>query len=208
LKFNIAVRLGGEDPDGDVLSSACGEPFYGTDPFDSDTDNDGLTNGEEANTYGTDPLAPDTDDDGIADGVEVNTHGTDPLDPDTDDDGLDDGIEIGASTDPLDLDSVNDGIPDGKDVEFIQNTIAALPADSVISVGPGMPLAMLEILELVERLIAKDASAAALRQLANLRRHLDGRGVQSDRDDWIAECESQVRIRELVDLLVVNLGTP
>jgi hypothetical protein len=230
MDVNIDVEVGGPDPDGDGLS-ACGETFYGTDPLDPDTDDDGLTDSAEVNTYGTDPLDPDTDDDGLTDsaevntygtdpldfdtdddgltdGAEVNTYGTDPLDPDTDDDGLNDGIEIASSTDPLDADSDDDGILDGEDVEFIQNTIATLPNEILRSVGPGSQTAMLARLDDIERLIAENDGTAALRKLASLRRHLDGCGVEPDRNDWILECTTQVRIRELIDLLVENMSTP
>ena len=71
LDVDFLVTVGGDDPDGDGLSSACGEVFYDTDPNDADTDNDGLNDGVEVNTTGTDPLNPDSDDDGLPDGQDV-----------------------------------------------------------------------------------------------------------------------------------------
>jgi hypothetical protein len=72
LGVDFQVRVGGDDPDGDGLSSACGEVYYGTDPNDTDTDNDGLNDGVEVNTTGTDPLDNDSDNDGMPDGQDVD----------------------------------------------------------------------------------------------------------------------------------------
>jgi hypothetical protein len=119
LGVDFRVTVGGEDPDGDGLSSACGEVYYGTDPQLADTDNDGLNDGAEVNTHHTDPLDNDSDDDGLTDGAEVNTHHTDPLDADTDDDGLTDGAEVNTHhSDPLDGDTDDDGLTDGAEVNI------------------------------------------------------------------------------------------
>ena len=117
LDANFQVTVGGDDPDGDGLSSACGETYYGTAPFDPDTDHDGLNDGEEVNTYHTDPLDADTDNDDLTDGDEVNTYGTNPLDTDTDDDDLTDGAEVNThGTNPVNPDSDGDGLTDGAEV--------------------------------------------------------------------------------------------
>jgi hypothetical protein len=117
LGVNFQVTVGGEDPDGDGLSSACGEVYYGTDPQLADTDNDGLNDGAEVNTHGTNPLDNDSDDDGLTDGQEVNTYHTNPLDADTDDDGVSDGVEVlQYGSDPLDNDTDDDGLTDGDEV--------------------------------------------------------------------------------------------
>ena len=116
LGVDFVVTVGGEDPDADGLSSACGEVYYGTDPQLADTDDDGLNDGAEVNTHGTDPLDPDSEDDGLNDGDEI-TYGTDPHDTDTDDDGLTDGDEVHTyHSDPLDGDSDDDGLTDGAEV--------------------------------------------------------------------------------------------
>jgi len=117
--------VGGEDPDGDGLSSACGEPFYGTDPINPDSDYDGLNDGvETSGTNPTDPNDEDSDGDGLNDGQEdTNRNGsfdageTNPNDPDTDDDLINDGIEVNGSnpTDPVDPDSDDDGLQDGEE---------------------------------------------------------------------------------------------
>ena len=146
LSVEFRVSVGGEDPDGDGLSSACGEVYYGTDPQDADTDNDGLNDGAEVNTHGTDPLDPDSeddglndgdeiaygtdphdtdsDDDGLTDGAEIHTYGSNPLDADSDDDGLTDGAEINTHhTDPNDADTDDDGLPDGIEVRYGTNPL-------------------------------------------------------------------------------------
>lgn len=116
LSVEFRVSVGGEDPDLDGLSSACGEVYYGTDPQDADTDNDGLNDGAEVNTHGTDPLDPDSEDDGLNDGDEI-AYGTDPHDPDSDDDGLTDGAEVHTyGSNPLDADSDDDGLTDGAEI--------------------------------------------------------------------------------------------
>lgn len=116
LGVEFVVTVGGEDPDGDGLSSACGEVYYGTDPQLADTDNDGLNDGDEVNTHHTDPLDPDSEDDGLNDGDEI-TYGTDPHDPDSDDDGLTDGDEVHTyGSSPTDADSDDDGLTDGDEV--------------------------------------------------------------------------------------------
>ncbi len=126
LGVEFQVTVGGEDPDGDGLSSACGEVYYGTDPQLADTDNDGLNDGDEVNTHHTDPLDPDSEDDGLIDGDEI-TYGTDPHDPDSDDDGLTDGDEVHTyHSSPTDADSDDDGLTDGAEV----NTYHTDPNDA------------------------------------------------------------------------------
>jgi hypothetical protein len=116
LGVDFVVNVGGEDPDADGLSSACGEVYYGTDPQLADTDGDGLNDGAEVNTHHTDPLDPDSDDDGLNDGDEI-TYGTDPHDSDSDDDGLTDGDEVHTyHSNPLDGDSDDDGLTGGAEV--------------------------------------------------------------------------------------------
>ena len=116
LGVEFVVSVGGEDPDLDGLSSACGEVYYGTDPQLADTDDDGLSDGAEVNTHHTDPLDPDSEDDGLNDGDEI-AYGTDPHDPDSDDDGLTDGDEVHIyHSSPTDADSDDDGLTDGDEV--------------------------------------------------------------------------------------------
>ncbi|HKX75923.1 MAG TPA: hypothetical protein VJR05_11115, partial [Acidimicrobiia bacterium] len=175
--------------------------------IDTDSDDDGLTDGEEV-ALGTDPFDPDSDDDGLSDGDEVNVHGTDPLDPDSDDDGLSDGLEVDLGLDPLNPDTDGDGIPDGQDTEFIENAINALGDEAFKDSSPGKGLrqALVQRLENAEREVAGGRVDQAIQHLENLRRHLDGCGAEADGDDWIIDCEAQIQIRELLDLLIANLS--
>ncbi|MEN8039943.1 MAG: hypothetical protein ABFR95_00390 [Actinomycetota bacterium] len=192
-----------DDSDDDGLSDGDEVNIHGTDPLDPDTDDDGLSDGDEVNIHGTDPLDPDTDDDGLSDGDEVNIHGTDPLDPDTDNDGLDDGLEVEFGTDPLDSDTDDDGIPDGQDTEFIENAINGLSDDSFT--GPGNRTATIARLVAAQRAVARGNHAQAIHMLENLRMRLDGCGAAPDANDWIVDCDDQLLIRSLVDLLISNL---
>jgi len=193
-----------DDSDDDGLTDGDEVDIHGTDPLDPDSDDDGLTDGDEVNVHGTDPLDADSDDDGLTDGDEVIVHGTDPLDADTDDDGLDDGIEVMFGTDPLDADSDDDGIPDGQDTEFIENAVAALA--SGVFTGRGNQTATLARLAAAERAVARGNHAQAINMLENMRMRLDGCGAEPDRNDWITDCAAQIQIRDLMDLLILNLG--
>ena len=193
------------DSDDDGLSDGDEVLVHGTNPLDADTDDDGLSDGAEVLVYGTNPLDADTDDDGLTDGAEVLVHGTNPLDPDSDDDELNDGIEVGAGTNPLDPDSDDDGIKDGEDVEFIENTINALPTSAFRTEGNRR--SFIALLTAIERQIARGQRAGALDSIARLRTQVDGCGTTSDLDDWIVDCGSQTAVRALVDLLVANLRT-
>jgi len=128
------------------------------------------------------------------------------LDADTDDDGLEDGLEVEVGTDPLNADSDGDGIPDGSDPDFIGLAVAAL-ADEAFRAS-GNETALLELLEGIEKQIAGGDVARAGREIARLRRFVDGCGAAADANDWIVDCGAQTRIRELLDLLTANLGLP
>ena len=201
------------DSDGDGLSDAD-EDANGTDPLDSDSDDDGLPDGTEVNgSNPTNPLDADSDDDGLLDGEEdVNANGaldpgeTNPNDADSDDDGLSDGLEVEAGTDPLDADSDDDGIPDGQDVEWLQNIIASLPNGAFKDQSDGLKTAMLARLNDIESAVASGNVSGAVQMLQDLRRRIDGCGTAGDRNDWIVDCALQVRIRELIDLLIGNLS--
>ena len=223
--FNVSTTP--TDGDSDGLND-CGEKALGTDPTKPDTDGDGLTDGTEVNTTHTDPNKADSDGDGLDDGTEVNvTHtdpnngdsdgdglndgkekqiGTDPNKADTDDDGLNDGLEVTSETNPLDNDSDNDGLLDGHDVEFVQHAVQALAIGDFRAPGEGNRAALLSNLDEVEGLLLDGDTGVALHKLENVRKHLDGCGVEADGDDWIRNCSAQVPVRTLVDLLMTNLG--
>jgi len=202
------------DSDDDGLDDGD-EVSRGTDPMDTDSDDDGLDDGDEVNTYGTDPLVTDTDSDGLSDGDEVLVYGTDPLNADTDGDGLSDGDEVNVyGTDPLDADSDDDGIPDGLDTDSITAVLVGLPLGVFAnSADPeGQRIAMLRRLDAVEVAVADGDYRRAVRLLNNLRRTVDGCPAvatpdeTSDRTDWIIDCDAQRTIRELIDILITNLG--
>ena len=68
---------------------------------------------------------------------------------------------------------------------------------------------MLNRLEDIEQLIADGDTDAALRQLNNLRKKIDGceDGPPADNNDWIVECEAQDEVRALIDTLIANLSS-
>jgi hypothetical protein len=150
----------------------------------------------------------DTDGDGLTDCEEVAL-GTDPLDPDTDDDGLTDGEEVALGTDPLVGDSDGDEIPDGSDPDVIADVVTALPVGVFANRGDpeGQRNAMLGRLIDIEQDILDGDIAGAIRALQNLRRKVDGCGATADRNDWITDCSSQLEIRDLIDLLIMNLSS-
>jgi hypothetical protein len=191
------------DSDDDGLTDGDEVLVHHTNPLDPDSDDDGLTDGDEVLVYGTDPLDPDSDDDGLTDGAEVLVHGTDPLDPDSDDDELLDGIEVDTSTNPLDPDTDDDGLMDGEDVEFIENIINGLPGSAFRSEGNRN--ALVSRLEAIEHHVEHGHRSSAIHSLGLLRTRADGCGSAADRDDWIMDCAAQVQVRDLVDLLAMNL---
>jgi Bacterial TSP3 repeat len=222
LATSAEVDVHGTDPldpdtDDDGLSDAA-EVNIGTDPLKADSDGDGtpdaaedqdgdgLTDGAEVNTYGTDPPKPDSDGDGLKDAAEVNTHGTNPLDSDSDDDGFADGFEVAHGTDPRSGDTDGDGLPDGRDVEFVQNAIAALPTAVLKPPGAGTTKAMLAALDDIESSLLSGRTADAIRKLRTLRTRVDGCGTVAGKDDWITDCAAQHEVRDLVDMLLANLG--
>lgn len=195
------------DSDDDGLTDGDEVNVYDTDPLDPDTDNDGLNDGDEI-ALGTDPFNPDTDGDGLTDGDEVHIYGTDPLDPDSDDDGLDDGTEVNLGTDPNDADTDDDGIPDGQDVEFLQNAVNGSANSDWKSdkSEKGLRNAFLKHLESIEKSVADGHVDQALTKLNNLRKHIDGCGGTPDNNDWIVDCDTQIFIRGLLDILIANLS--
>ena len=193
------------DSDNDGLTDGAEVNTYGTDPLDDDTDDDGLTDGAEVNTYGSDPTDADTDDDGLTDGEEINTYGTDPTDADTDDDYLTDGQEVNVGTDPLNPDTDGDGLLDGRDVDWIEDAIRAIPEGAIKSSAEGNRNAMLNLLEDAEAHLLRGHIKPAMDKLTTLRSKIDGCGSVSDSNDWITDCTEQVRIRQLLDILISNL---
>jgi hypothetical protein len=86
----------------------------------------------------------------------------------------------------------------------IAEAVQALPAAAFK--GRGHSDALVSRLTDVQQSIDAGHDATALRQLANLRRHVDGCGTKADKDDWIVSCPAQLEIRSLIDELMAHLG--
>src|SRR6266536_223194 len=118
-----------------------------------------------------------------------------------------------------------DGKPDlafagegGDNVEILLNTCTApksgfkvlrdlingLPDTALKAVG--LRSAMLSVLADTETANASGETDEAVRKLQNLRRHFDGCPPAADTNDWIIDCEAQVRFRTLLDGLIASLG--
>jgi hypothetical protein len=67
---------------------------------------------------------------------------------------------------------------------------------------------MTSILGAIEDEIAAGDIEEAIRKLKNLKRHVDGCGDVPDMNDWITDCPSQIRVQELIDMLIGNLEAP
>jgi hypothetical protein len=78
----------------------------------------------------------------------------------------------------------------------------ALP-DGAFSAA-GHRTAMQSRLANIQQTIA-DADAA-ISQLWNLRRHVDGCGSTADGNDWIVDCAAQLSVRDLIDTMITGLG--
>lgn len=125
-----------------------------------------------------------------------------------------DGLPDDADPHPDDDDSDDDGIPDGQDPDTVGEAVDGLPVGEFDNQGDpnGQRNAVLAQLEAIEQLILDGDIAGALTKLNNLRKKVDGcpdlpeSGETADNNDWIIDCDSQREIRELIDLLISNLG--
>ncbi len=105
-------------------------------------------------------------------------------------------------------DSDGDGIPDDLDPDFIADVVITLPIGVFANNGDpeGQRNGVLSRLADIEQDIADGDISGAIRALQNLRRKVDGCGATADRNDWITDCSSQIEVRDLIDLLIMNLG--
>ena len=121
---------------------------------------------------------------------------------------------MSLDTDPCNADSDNDGIPDGTDPDTLDSVIEALPNEAFDppASSDGKKTSILSILEGIEQDIAAGDIAAAIDQIQNLRTYVDGcpasptPGELTDNNDWIDDCDAQRQVRDLIDLLLANLG--
>lgn len=124
----------------------------------------------------------DIDDDGLTASEEALT-GTDPTNPDTDGDGLIDGIDASWLVDYL------NELPNDHYKRRWHRVVMRLTVGvAAIAVNLGDGDAALSIMNLLDR-------------------RIDGCGTESDRSDWIVDCESQVGFRELVALYERGIQT-
>lgn len=107
-------------------------------------------------------------------------------------------------TDPNQSDIDGDGIVDGQDPDIVVTVVEDLGDDDFSSNGHRQ--ATQGRLRNTEKSIDKGHTDQAIRKLDNLRGHVDGCGVTADRNDWIEDCDAQRCVRELIDLLITNLG--
>jgi hypothetical protein len=132
--------------------------------------------------------------------------GSSPVSPpesqDPDRDGLTNEYEVALGTDPNNPDSDNDGIRDGVDPDIIAGIVISLPA-SIFKSG-GLRTATLALLKDIEQATANGHIDVAVQKLENLRRHMDGCPPNPDENDWIVECTAQVKVRDVLDILIAN----
>lgn len=123
---------------------------------------------------------------------------------DADGDGLTNEQEAALGTDPNDPDSDHDGVRDGIDPHVAARIVAMLPQGAFKDADDGLRTSSLAILGSAHRATASGLVSVAVRNLQNLRVHLDGCLPLADATDWIVDCAAQLRVREVLDLLVGN----
>lgn len=122
--------------------------------------------------------------------------------PDPDNDGLTNEQEAALGTDPNNPDSDGDRIRDGLDPDIIAGVIGALPVQ-VFKSG-GLRTAALNRLADVEHATAQGHFDVAAHELENLRRLMDGCPPKADNNDWIIHCAAQIKVRNVLDILLAN----
>lgn len=123
---------------------------------------------------------------------------------DSDDDGLVDTLELTLGTDPFDPDTDGDGIIDGGDPDILITLIEGF-ADGVFKHGEsGLRTATVARALAIESAFLEGDIEDGLTGLENLRRRFDGCPTRPDHNDWIVKCEVQLRVQELIDILIAN----
>jgi probable HAF family extracellular repeat protein len=96
--------------------------------------------------------------------------------------------------------------------DVIAGEIAGLPDSAFGTEATGLRSAFTNRLQHIHRLIMDGDVAAALRELENLRRRVDGcpdpptTPESAERDDWIEPCDSQRAVRALIDDFITALS--
>ena len=127
-------------------------------------------------------------------------------DPDSDGDGLRDSLELGYAHNPIAADSDADGVTDGRDADWLRTAVSELPEGALESIELGERDALESIVDEAAVSIAAGDIATAIDVLGRLRSRLDGCVLHSVASEWMRACNEQADARELIDLLVTNLG--
>lgn len=119
---------------------------------------------------------------------------------------INDGFEFGLYNP---LTSLNATIAPGRQIHCpgirgLINLVNSLPSAAFRSAGNRN--ALLSRLNAIERKILNGNRAAAIQELRDLRRCVDGCGSTAGNDDWIVNCAAQTEFRALIDQLITNLG--
>jgi hypothetical protein len=111
-----------------------------------------------------------------------------------------------------DDDSDDDGIPDDSDPDTVADVVGSL--DPGVFSSAGHPTAIRSRLDEVEAMILAGDTEAAIHQLENLLRRVDGcpatptAGESADTNDWITDCDAQRIVRQAIIALIEALRTP
>ena len=119
---------------------------------------------------------------------------------------INDGFEFGLNNP---LTSLSATITLGQQIHCpgirgLVNLVNSLPSTAFRSAGNRN--ALLSRLDAVEQKIRDGKTDAAIEELRNLRRRVDGCGSAAASDDWIVDCAAQIELRSLIDQLIESLG--
>jgi hypothetical protein len=123
---------------------------------------------------------------------------------DSDDDGLSDSWEAVVGTDPTNSDSDDDGIIDGGDPDILVALVGGFDAGVFKKGEAGLRTAVAARAGAIETMFLAGEIEEGITALENLRRRFDGCPPESDGNDWIIDCDAQLRVRDLIDLLIAG----
>lgn len=89
-------------------------------------------------------------------------------------------------------------------IHGLTSLVNSLP--SVAFRSPGNRNALLSRLNAIGQKIRDGQTSAAIEELRNVRRWIDGCGSAAASDDWIVDCAAQIELRALIDGLIESLG--